>query len=332
MSGQPQVLLSAPYMIPVWDQFSGLLVPLGIEMLIADVTERLSEDELLAYAGKVDGVICGDDPFNASVLGQFAPRLKVISKWGTGVDSIDQQAAAELGISVRNTPGAFTQPVSDSVMASILLFARQTARLDRAMKAGRWVKIPGRALSECSLGVIGVGRIGKQVLRKAAGFGMRLLGNDLVDMPEAFLSEVPVAMTDRQSLLGSTDFISLNCDLNPTSRHLIDSEAFNLMQPGAILINTSRGPVVDELALVQALRQGRIAGAALDVFEDEPLPADSPLRDMDNVLLTPHNANSSPSAWEQVHWNTIRNLVEGLGLVFPDTAAGRASTYIDAST
>jgi D-3-phosphoglycerate dehydrogenase len=121
-------------------------------------------------------------------------------------------------------------------------------------------------------------------------------------------------MTTLDSLLSNSDFVSLNCDLNPTSFHLINARTLSLMRPTVVLINTARGPVVDEMALVTALQAGTIGGAALDVFEVEPLQAESPLRKMDNVLLAPHNANSSPAAWERVHWNTVRNLLNGLGL------------------
>jgi D-3-phosphoglycerate dehydrogenase len=305
-------------MIPVLDRFRPLFERGGIELLVAAVEERLSEDELLGYAGQVDGAICGDDRFSGQVLAAFAPRLKVISKWGTGIDSIDREAAERLGIRVCNTPGAFTEAVADSVLGYILAFARRTPWMDRAMKAGRWEKIPGRALHECCLGVVGVGEIGKAVLRRAQPFGMALLGNDIVTISASLVAEVGVEMTTLEVLLRRADFVSLNCDLNPTSRHLIDRAALEAMRPTAVLINTARGPVVDQAALVRALQEGRIAGAALDVYEDEPLPADSPLLTMDSVLLAPHNANSSPAAWEHVHFNTVRNLFAGLGLAVPE--------------
>ena len=123
-------------------------------------------------------------------------------------------------------------------------------------------------------------------------------------------------MTDLPSLLSNADFVSINCDLNPTSYHLMNADTFALMKPNAVLINSARGPIVAERALIEALQAKRLAGAALDVFEHEPLPLDSPLLKMDNVLLAPHNSNSSPAAWEKVHWNTIRNLLEGLGLTY----------------
>ena len=121
-------------------------------------------------------------------------------------------------------------------------------------------------------------------------------------------------MTSLQSLLSNSDFVSINCDLNPTSHHLMNADAFALMKPTAVLINTARGPIVEEQALIEALQAKRLVGAALDVFEVEPLPLESPLMKMDNVMLAPHNTNSSPAAWERVHWNTIRNLLDGLGI------------------
>ena len=189
------------------------------------------------------------------------------------------------------------------------------------MKAGRWEKRPCRALRECSVGVVGVGRIGKAVLRRAKVFGPRLLGNDIVEIDRQFLEELRIEMVGLRDLLANSDFISLNCDLNPTSRRLINRETLGWVRQGAVLINTARGPVVEEEALIEALHTGLLSGAALDVFEDEPPPSDSPLRAMENVLLAPHNANNSPSAWERVHRNTVRNLLRGLGLEVPQELA-----------
>jgi D-3-phosphoglycerate dehydrogenase len=187
--------------------------------------------------------------------------------------------------------------------------------MDRAMKAGCWEKLPSRSLSECTLGVIGVGNVGKAVLRRARAFGLRLLGSDIAPVAPDFIIEQGVSLLSLADLLAQADFVSLNCDLNPTSYHLINRQTLAMMRPGAVLINTARGPIVEESALVEALQTRQIAGAALDVYEVEPLPLTSPLLQMDNVLLAAHNANSSPAAWERVHANTIRNLLEGLGIV-----------------
>jgi len=312
----PVILISAPYMIPFMDRFQPVFEQHGIEVIVAPVRERLEEDQILAYAGQFDGAVCGDDRYTARVLAACAPRLKVISKWGTGIDSIDQAACARLGIQIHRTPNAFTLPVADTVMGYLLAFARRLPWMDRDMKAGDWDKLPSRSLSECTLGVVGVGNCGKAVLRRARAFGMRLLGNDIVEIAPDFIREYGIEMTTLDDLLNRADFVSLNTDLNPTSYHLINSRSLAQMKSTAILVNTARGPVVEEAALIAALQNKHIAGAALDVFEVEPLPADSPLKKMDNVLLAPHNANSSPAAWERVHWNTVRNLVTGLGIPY----------------
>ena len=308
------ILYTAPYMIPLLPRYRPLLESLGLELIVPNVHERLGEAELLTYAGQFDGTICGDDHYTPRVLEACSPRLKVISKWGTGIDSIDRQAAEKLGIRVCNTPNAFTLPVADTVLGYMLTYARRFPWMDRAVKSGHWEKIPGRSLCECTLGVVGVGKIGKAVIRRSRAFGMRLLGNDIIPIDPVFLAKNKVEMTTLEDLLFRSDFVSLNCDLNPTSYHLINANTLNHINPLAILINTSRGPVVDELALISALQAGILAGAALDVFEVEPLTVDSPLTKMDNVLLASHNANSSPKAWERVHQNTINNLLDGLSL------------------
>ncbi|HTX92046.1 MAG TPA: phosphoglycerate dehydrogenase [Anaerolineales bacterium] len=319
----PTVLFSAPYMIPFLDRFRPLLEQHGLELIVPEVHERLEEETLLKYAGRFDGAICGDDRYTARALEACAPRLKVISKWGTGVDSIDAEACSRLGIRLCRTPNAFTLPVADTVMGYLLAYARRQPWMDRAVKAGVWEKLPGRALHECTLGIIGVGTIGKTLARRARAFGMQLLGNDIVEVDHVFIAETGIQMMDLDSLLAGSDFVSVNCDLNPTSRHLINARTIGRMRKTAVLVNTARGPIVDEAALIAALQSGALAGAALDVFEAEPLPADSPLNKMDNVMLAPHNANSSPAAWERVHWNTIRNLLDGLGIAFIEAPDGK---------
>lgn len=310
----PTILLSAPYLLPLLDRLRPLLASYGLDLITPQVQERLEEADLLQFAGQFDGTLCGDDQYTLRVLQACAPRLKVISKWGTGIDSIDRDGAERLGIKIYRTPNAFTLPVADTVLGYLLAFARRQPWMDQGMKAGRWEKLPGRSLSECTLGVVGVGAIGKTVVRRTRAFGMKTFGNDILEIDPAFLAETGLEMVTLDELLGRADFVSLNCDLNPTSVHLIDARALKRMQPSAILINTARGQVIDESSLVAALKAGTIAGAALDVFEAEPLAIDSPLRKMDNVLLAAHNANSSPAAWERVHFNTLRNLLEGLSI------------------
>jgi D-3-phosphoglycerate dehydrogenase len=322
---KPTVLLSAPYMIPFKERFVPVLESFGMEVIIPEVHERLSEEEILKFAGAIDGAICGDDRYTERVIDACRPRLKVISKWGTGIDSIDKIYANSVGVMVGNTPNAFTLPVSDSMLGYILTFARRFPWMDTAMKSGEWNKIPGRSLSECSLGVIGVGNVGKAVIRRAKVFGMQLLGNDIRDIEPDFILEQWLKMVSLEELLSNSDFVSLNCDLNPSSYHLINAETLQYVKKESVLINTARGPVVDEKALIATLQSGNLAGAALDVFEVEPLPLNSPLLTMQNVLLAPHNSNSSPQAWERVHWNTIKNLLIGLGIDPTDLDKFRSS-------
>jgi D-3-phosphoglycerate dehydrogenase len=311
-----EVLFTAPYMIPFVDRFRPIFDRYGLKLIVPDVKERMEEADLLQYAGQFDGAICGDDRYTLRVIEACSPRLKVISKWGTGIDSIDAEACSRYSIRIGRTLNAFTTPVADSVLAYMLAFARRHPWMDKEMKNGRWEKIPGKALSECTLGVIGIGNIGKAVTRRARAFGMKVYGTDIIQIDHVFITETGIEMTDLPALLAQSDFVSLNCDLNSTSYHLMNSDTFALMKPNAVLINTARGPLVEEKALIDALRANRLAGAALDVFEVEPLPLDSPLLKMDNVLMAPHNSNSSPAAWERVHWNTIKNLLDGLGIQY----------------
>ncbi len=307
-----RVLVSAPYMLPLIKEYASRLEAEGVEIICApEVRERLSEAELLSVIETVDGVICGDDQFTEKVL-KSARRLKVISKWGTGVDSIDTRAAVGLGIRVYRTPDAFTDSVADTTLGYMLCFARRLLSMDVDVRRGLWTKPDAVSLKECTLGVVGVGNIGRAVVRRACAFGMTLLGTDPAHVPASFTEETGLALVTLGELLSASDFVSLHCDLNPTSFHLIGREELALMRPASYLINTSRGAVVDEPALIDALRERRIAGAALDVFEVEPLPMDSPLRAIPNCLLAPHNANNSPAARRRVHESTIANLLKGL--------------------
>lgn len=299
-----KVLVTAPYLQPIIENYRDIFNSHQIETIVPPLEERLSEEELLKYVKDIDGIIAGNDEITEKVL-LAAPKLKVVSKWGTGIDGIDKEAAARLGIAVRNTTNVFTDTVADTVLSFILCFTRGTIDLNEKMHQGVWEKRVGFALHECVLGVVGVGNIGKAVIKRAQVFGMKVFATDIKEIPGFRL--VPL-----EQLLKDSDFVSLNCDLNPTSRYLINEKTLSLMKPTAYLINTSRGPVVDGKALIKALEQKKIAGAGLDVFEEEPLPGNSPLKKMPNVILSPHNANAGKVAWEKVHESTINNLIEEL--------------------
>jgi phosphoglycerate dehydrogenase-like enzyme len=306
-----RVLISAPKFLSAVEEFRPRLEAAGIEIVIVPVRERLNETELLAVVETIDGAICGDDQFTERVM-RAASRLKVISKWGTGIDSIDTRAAATLGIRVCNTPNAFTDAVADTTLGYVLSFARGLLSMDCDVRHGSWTKPDLASLRECTLGVVGVGNIGKAVVRRARAFGTRVIGTDPAAVDSSFIAETGLVMTSLRQLLEEADFVSLHCDLNSTSFHLIGRSELKSMKASAYLINTARGSIVDEAALVDTLREKWIAGAALDVFEVEPLPLDNALREFPNCLLATHNANNSREAVRRVHEATITNLLNAL--------------------
>ena len=306
-----RVLISAPYLVPAIEEFRTRLEAAGIDIVLMPVNQSLSEAELIPLVKTIDGVICGDDQFTGAVM-NAAPRLKVISKWGTGIDSIDLNAAGRHGIRVCNTPNAFTEAVADTTLGYILNFARGLCEMDAAVRRGLWTKPKLMSLREYTLGIVGVGNIGKAVARRARAFDMTVLGNDRASIDTSFISETQLVVTEFHDLLKRADFVSLHCDLNDTSFHLIGPRELRLMKRSAYLINTSRGPVINEASLIEALDKGLICGAALDVFEVEPLPVDSPLRKQKSCLLAPHNANSSREARRRINEATIRNLLSAL--------------------
>ena len=313
------IIFSAPYMMTSVERFRKVLEGhYGIEMIVPEVKQKLLEDDILKYAGQFDGTICGDDVYSPRVIEACSPRLKVISKWGTGIDAIDKAACKKYNVMIGNTLNAFTIPVSETAVGYMLNFARGLTVMDRTMHAGAWDKPAITTLSETTVGIIGAGNIGQAVARRIRAFGCRILMNDIVPIKPDFLIENHIEQVPLEQLLNESDFVTCHTDLNETSRHLINAKTLAMMKPTAYLINTSRGPVVDEAALAEALSAKKLAGAAMDVFETEPLPMDSPLRTMPNVYIAPHNCNFSPVACERVHWNTIRNLLIGLDIPLDD--------------
>lgn len=286
----------------------------GIEVVAPAVEQQMREAELLPIIGGFDGVIAGDDEFTSRVLEAGRPRLRIVSKWGIGVDGIDREAARRLGIEVTNTPDAFADEVADVVLGYLVLLTRRLHLMDRSVREGGWSKPQGTSLRGKRLGVVGVGSIGRAVVRRGQAIGMEVSGTDIGEIGEDFRRETGLAQKSLEDLLGSSDFVSLNCPLTPQTRHLIDRAALAHMQPGSFLINTGRGQLVDEVALVEALASGHLAGAALDVFEREPLAASSPLLGFEGVVLGTHNASNTLEAVLRVNELSIENLLRGLGI------------------
>lgn len=275
--------------------------------------QRLVGDELAAALDACVGVIAGDDRFTADVLDR-CPQLRVISKWGIGIDGIDLAAAAARGIIVTNTPGVFDDEVADVAMGYIVMLARHLHVIDHGVRSGSWPKLPGTSLRGATLGIVGLGGIGRAVAIRAAAAGMIVCGADPSPESAAAASAIGVSVVPFPDLLAASDFVSVNCPLIAETRHLFDADAFAQMKRDAYLVNTGRGAVVSTVALVDALEAGTLAGAALDVMEDEPPLPGSPLLGRPDVILGSHNASNTLQASARVHLLAIKNLTRELGI------------------
>ena len=254
----------------------------------------LTSAQLVGLLQGVDGCIAGLDDFDAAAL-QHADRLQVIARYGVGTDNVDLDAARARGIIVTNTPTANAVSVAELTIALMLNLARPILAAADATRRGEWPRTTGLLLEGKTVGLVGLGAIGKQVARRLAGFDCRILAYDVV-VDGAFAAAHGVKITPLETLLGMSDFVSLHVPLLPTTRRMVDPAFLQAMKPGAFLINTSRGELIDEDALCAALRGGHLRGAALDVFEREPCGADHPLACLPQVIATPHMGAHSDGA------------------------------------
>ncbi|MBI3472999.1 MAG: phosphoglycerate dehydrogenase [Candidatus Solibacter usitatus] len=269
-----------------------------------------SEERLLERIAGAEVVINirSSSKFTARVL-EGCPRLRLLSLWGTGTDNVDLGAAARLGITVTNTPGVAAIAIAEHCLALMLAVARRIPRIDAEVRQGRWPRAQVAQMHGKTLGIIGLGAIGRRFARLGAAIGMRVIAWTLHPDPALGFELAPL---DR--LYGESDAISLHLRLSPETQGFIGRREFEKMKPAAILLNTARGPIVDEAALVEALAGGRIAGAGLDVFDTEPLPAGHPLASLENVVLTPHSAGVTPetlAAGLQLAVDNVWSFLEG---------------------
>jgi D-3-phosphoglycerate dehydrogenase len=284
----------------------------GIELVVPEIThQQLNEDELLEIMPEIDGVIAGDDIFSAPVL-EASKRLRILSKWGVGTDAIDKEAAARLGIPVTNTPGMFGADVAEVALSYMLMLARGMHRVDRAVREGTWLKLEGETLAGKTVGVVGLGSIGLGVCQRVKAFDMHVIGFDPWPESQERARAIGVEVVELDDLFARCDYLSLNAPLTPDNRHMVNARTLGLMKRGAKVVNTGRGPLVDEAALVDALRSGQVGAAALDVFEVEPLPMDSPLRAFDNVILGAHNGSNTREAVARTSARAVENLLAHL--------------------
>ena len=273
-------------------------------------------EDILKHVRGVDGLLCLlTDKVDGEVMDEAGLQLKVISNHAVGFDNIDVPAATARRIPVGNTPDVLTDATADFAFALMMAVARRIPESERYVHAGKWktwgpMTLLGVDIKGATLGLVGFGRIGKAVARRALGFDMRVIFYDPSEKkPNPDLKATPV---DFETLLEESDFLSLHTPLTPDTRHLIDSEALSKMKPNAVLVNTARGPIVDPEALYEALKEHRIFGAGLDVTDPEPIPLDSPLLTLDNIVVVPHVASASTTSREQMSWMAAQNLVAGL--------------------
>ncbi len=288
------------------------------ELILAQVQE---EKEVIRVCKDADGLINQYALLTRRVL-ENLPKCKVISRYGVGVDSVDLKAATDLGIIVANVPDYCMDEVAAQTVAMILTLTRKTAFFDRRVKSGQWdfhSGIPIYRIRGKTLGLIGCGKIGLEVARRIAAFGVRVMTFD------PYLEKAPeeIDLRDLDTVLKESDFISIHCPLNDSTRHLIGEKEFKKMAKKPLLINTSRGPIVDEKALIQSLQEGLVSGAGLDVLEKEPPDSQSPLLKMENVVLSPHASFYSVESISELKRRTAKNVADVLAGKWPSSVVNR---------
>ena len=305
-----KVLLTTPRFFAFEAMIREHLAEHGCEVLEHQAHDmQMKEGTLLRLVPEAAGMITALEPVTARVLAA-APRLRVICATGVGYDHIDVEAATARGVAVCTSAGSNHQSVAELTLGLMVAVARQIAHGDRVLRRGGWEPLVGPELWGKTLGIIGLGRIGKAVALLARAFGMRVIATDIV-LDHTFGSVHAVEYLPLRKLLGLADFVSLHCPLTPATLGLMNERTFRQMKPTAYLINTARGPVVDEPALVQAILSRQIAGAALDVFPDEP-HIDAKLREAPNVVLTPHIGGSANEALERMMELALLNVTHVL--------------------
>jgi D-3-phosphoglycerate dehydrogenase len=281
----------------------------GYEIVKNETGKPLNNKEMSELIEDVDGIIIGIDDLNAGIIKQ-AHNLNVISKYGVGVDNIDITAATTQGIVVTNTPKANIDAVADLTFALMLALARRIPEADRETKAGNWKKFIGTSVWRKKLGVIGLGKIGRQVVKRARGFEMEILCYDIIQ-DEEFARQFGVRYVDLETLLKESDYITIHTPLNNATKGIIGYKELEMINENAFLINTSRGGIIDEKALYDALKNNKIKGAALDSYKDEPLK-NSPLVELKNIIMTSHNGAYTKEAINNMGVQAAQNLIDVL--------------------
>lgn len=290
-----KVLVTCPPMLGMIDEFIPVAAARGFELVPAKVTQTLSEDELVALLPQYDGWIIGDDPATRRVFkAGRAGQLKAAVKWGIGVDNVDFAACKDLGIPIINTPNMFGGEVADVAVGYVIGLARQLFLIDRGIRAGGWPKPAGMSLAGKRVALVGFGDIGRSTAKRLMAFDMRIVAYDPGNDDDGGIAGVERAIWPQR--IEEVDFIIFTCALNAHNRHMLDDGVLGRAKRGVHVINVARGPLIDEQALITALRSGKVTSVALDVFEREPLPENSQLRDMPLCIFGSHNGSNTRDA------------------------------------
>lgn len=311
MSNDIRILITAPGFARDDSEPVDMMRARGWTLDFNETGYMLERQELMSRIAEVDGVLLGTEKVDREIL-DAAHRLKVISRYGVGLDNVDVACAREKGIQVLNAAGANATAVADMAVTMMLMLSRGSLKLDSQVRSGDWTEPVGIELEGKLLGIIGFGNIGAQVAKRVKGFGMRVIAYDAF-RNEKLAAEAGVMYADElDELLAQADYITLHVPHTAQTHHMIGKAQLDIMKRSAILINTARGGIIDEAALADALQAGRLGGAGLDVFEEEPLPVDSPLLKCPRTVFSPHTAADTYESARKVSLATVRNLIKVL--------------------
>ncbi|PZV28072.1 MAG: phosphoglycerate dehydrogenase [Snowella sp.] len=300
-------------MLGLIDEFRHLFSEKAIDIYCPPVKQTLSVEELKELLPQFDGWIIGDDPANAEVFkAGHQGKLKAAVKWGVGVDNVDFKAAKELGIPITNTPRMFGGEVADVAVGYVIGLARQTFQIDREVRKGHWIKPSGISLAGKTVALVGFGDIGRNTAKRLLAFDLKVIAYDPYFQAQDDLNQVQSSVWPNR--LEEADFVVLTCALTPDNYHLLNADIFAKVKPAVKIVNVARGPLIDELALIDALSSGKVHSAALDVFEIEPLPLDSPLRSFEQCIFGSHNGSNTVDAVHRASHQAIQLLFSFLGV------------------
>lgn len=309
-----RVLITCPPMLGMKEEFEAELKGLGIEPYCPDVIQTLSEEELIDLLPQFDGWIIGDDPASRRVF-EAGRRgaLKAAVKWGIGVDNVDIAACKDMGIKFANTPQMFGAEVADVALGYVIGLARQTFAIDRGVREGKWPKNRGISLDDKTVGLIGYGSIGQAAATRLSACGMNVIAYD-PGLSANQAENESVQFSDWPSSIGECDFLVFTCSLNDQNRHMLNDTTLGLCKKGVRIVNVARGPLIDEVALLRGLESGKVHSAALDVFEIEPLPPESPIRDYPLCILGSHNGSNTEEGVRRASKKAMTFMADFLGI------------------